>query len=292
MGKFKCHSPAYSCAKQYGTVLCSHNQGGTLTSSACGQSVDFISQYELMTREQRQLLHLVKSTIVKVPPHADSEWLPAGHSWAQPPVLDSSRSFSACKGFFPTPLPVQASPLQAGMWLGWLCTLLESWCQTHCFLVTTSLSICPAEPPSDSLWSQAESQIFPSHPHTGGLALLPNAAFSSWHMQSNTGLFQIKTKSRVPSPKYYKAQIFTALSSLTRWSIWWLFRTQHGLFSRICCRNGWLLLSLKTFLTFNKRQDSFAASFLQCYIPCRGDSSYNYPWKITDKAVMGLIVRK
>lgn len=41
----------YSCAKQYGTVLCSHNQGGSLASSACGQSVDFISQYELMTRE-------------------------------------------------------------------------------------------------------------------------------------------------------------------------------------------------------------------------------------------------
>lgn len=99
MGKFKCHSPTYSCTKQYGTVLCSHNQGGTLTSSACGQSVDFISQYELMTHEQSQVLRLVKSTIVKVPPHVDSERLPAQNSWAQPPVLDSSRSFSACKGF-------------------------------------------------------------------------------------------------------------------------------------------------------------------------------------------------
>lgn len=80
MGKFKCHSPMYSCAKQYGTVLCSYNQGGSLASSACGQSVDFIGQYELMTREQSQFLHLVKSTIVKVPPHADSERLPAQSS--------------------------------------------------------------------------------------------------------------------------------------------------------------------------------------------------------------------
>lgn len=74
-------------------------------------------------------------------------------------------------------------------------TLMKSWCQTLCFLLTTSLSIWPAETASDSLWSQAESQIFPSHPHTGGFALLPNAAFSSWHMQQSTRLFQIKTES-------------------------------------------------------------------------------------------------
>lgn len=80
MGKFKCHSPTYSCSKRYGTVLCSHNQGGMLTNSACGQSVDFISQYELMTHEQSQFLHLVKSTIVKIPLHVDSEQLSAQNS--------------------------------------------------------------------------------------------------------------------------------------------------------------------------------------------------------------------
>lgn len=70
----------YSCAKQYGIILCSHKQGGMLTNSACGWSVDFISQYELTTHEQSQLLHLVKSTIVKVPPSADRERLPARSS--------------------------------------------------------------------------------------------------------------------------------------------------------------------------------------------------------------------
>lgn len=42
--------------------------------------MDFISPYELITHEQSQLLHLVKSTIVKVPPRADSERLPARSS--------------------------------------------------------------------------------------------------------------------------------------------------------------------------------------------------------------------
>lgn len=228
----------YSCAKQYGAVLRSHSQGGTLTSSACGQSVDFISLYELMTHEQSEFLHLVKSTIVKVPPHMDSEQLPAQNSWAQPPVLDCSRSFSACKAFpNTTTCSGFTSPGRdvAGLALH---TLLKSWCQTLSFLITTSLSIWPAEPALDSLWSQAEIQIFPSHPRTGGLALLLNAAFSSWHMQLNTRLFQIKTKSRVPSPKYYMAQIFTALSSLTRWSIWWLSELNMDFFPEFVAGMG------------------------------------------------------
>lgn len=93
-------------------------------------------------------------------------------------------------------------------------TLMKSWCQTLCFLLTTSLSIWPAETASDSLWPQAECQIFPSHPHTGLHCCLmqPSAAGICNRAQ---GCFRLKL-SRVPSPKYYIAQIFTALSSLTR----------------------------------------------------------------------------
>lgn len=165
MGEFKCNSTMYSCAKQYGIILCSHKQGGTLTNSACEQSVDFISQYELMTHEQSQLLHLVKSTIVKVPPPADSERLPARSSWAQPPGSGSSSSSSACKGLFPNTTICSGftSPGRDAAALA-LYALPKSSCQTLYLLVATSASICPAEPASDSLWPQAESQAFPSHP--------------------------------------------------------------------------------------------------------------------------------
>lgn len=267
MGKFKCHSPKCSCTKQHGTVLCSHNHRGTLTNSACGQSVDFIGQYELMTREQSHFLHLVKSTIVKGPPRADSERLPAPNSWAQPPFLDSSRSFPACKGFSQHHYLFRLHlSWQGCSWAGFAHTAGE----------VVSKPLFSAHHLSEHLasWASIGFLVVPGRKSdfslTGGFAL-PNAAFSSWHTRLSTGLFQIKTESRVPSPKYYMAQIFTALSSLTRWSIWWLFRTQPGLFSRICCRNGWSLPSLKTFLTFKSRQDYFAASFLQHCIPCRGE---------------------
>lgn len=174
-------------------------------------------------------------------------------------------------------------------------TLLKSWCQTLCFLITTSLSVCPAEPASDSLWSQAESQIFPSHPCRGGLALLPNAAFGSWRVQPNTRLFQIKTRSRVPSPKYYMAEIFTALSSLTRWSIWWLFRTQWTFFQNLLLE--WVITAqFKNILDILEKAGLFCCLVfailysLQRWSNCH--SRYNYPWKITDKDGTGLIVLK
>lgn len=206
----------YSCAKQYGTVLCSHNQGGSLASSACGQSVDFISQYELMTHEQSQFLHLVKSSIVQVPPHsAVSAFQPgtAEHSLLSWTAADPSQpveffpNTTTCSGF--------TSPGRDAAGLA-LHTLLRSWCQTLSFLVTPSLSIWPAEPVLDSLWSQAESQIFPFPiPTQEGLhccLMQPSAAGICNRAQ---GCFRLKL-SRVPSPKYYMAQIFTALSSLSR----------------------------------------------------------------------------
>lgn len=94
-------------------------------------------------------------------------------------------------------------------------TLLRSWCQTLSFLITTSPSIWPAEPALDSSWSQAESQIFPSIPAQEGLHCCLMQPSEAGIRNRTQGCFRLK-QSRVPSPKYYMAQIVTALSSLTR----------------------------------------------------------------------------
>lgn len=175
MGEFQCNSPRYSCAKQYGIILCSHKQGGTLIHSACGQSVDFISQYELMTHEQSQLLHLVKSNVVKVPPRAESKRFPGWNSW-EASRLREWHLFSL-QTFFTAPLPAQASALPAGMCLGCLYTHYWKACvkPSVYWLLPCPASAQLSQPPG-SLWPRAESELFPSHGHPGGLASLPNSA--------------------------------------------------------------------------------------------------------------------
>jgi len=78
-----------------------------------------------------------------------------------------------------------------------LYTLLKSLCQTLDLLVTTSPSICPAEPASDSPWPRAEIQAFPCRSRAGELPKRSPAAAGT-HNQTQ-GCFRLKLKVEFPA---------------------------------------------------------------------------------------------
>lgn len=173
-------------------------------------------------------------------------------------------------------------------------TLLKNWCQTLCFLLTTSLSIWPAKTALHSLWSQAE-RYFPPIPTQEGLhccLMQPSAAGICNRTQ---GCFRLKLRVEFPAQSitwHRYSQLFPASQD----EAFDDFSELNKDFFQNLLPEWMITAQLKNILDFLKKAGLFCCLVfatlysLQRWRNCHW--SYNYSWKITDKTGMGLIVLK